>query len=210
MSSKRQYCQVILVGGFHEVIELCELCDKEIIGIIDNKLSNQYCGYEILGGDDTAPKLYEKYKKTSVVITPDAPGIRRKLSIYYSKIGFRFCNLISPKATISRYAKIGQGVTIQSGANISAMVEIGDFVKVNYCANIMHDTYIAKYSTIAPNAVVLGKVRIAEACYIGSNSTILPDIAIGEKTVVGAGAIVTKDVKDSVIVVGNPAREMKK
>ena len=44
----------------------------------------------------------------------------------------------------------------------------------------------------------------------GANSTILLDIKIGRNTIVGAGAVVTKDVKKNEIIVGNPARFLKK
>jgi len=45
---------------------------------------------------------------------------------------------------------------------------------------------------------------------IGSNSTILPDLVIGENVIIGAGSVVTKDVPDNCIVVGTPARVVKK
>ena len=35
---------IIMVGGFHEMVELCEDCGLNIIGIIDNKMSGIYEG----------------------------------------------------------------------------------------------------------------------------------------------------------------------
>ena len=40
--------------------------------------------------------------------------------------------------------------------------------------------------------------------------TILAGVTIGKGCVVGAGSIVTKDVEDYSVVVGNPARAIKK
>lgn len=200
--------QIILVGGFSEIIELCELCGRKILGIIDNKLCGKYMGYEVLGDDRCAMDLYSEYEEVPLILTPDEPKIRRHLASYYSRIGFKFCNLISPDASISKYAKIGTGVTIQGGVNISSMVSVEDFVKINSLANIMHEVKIEAYSTIAPNAVVLGRVKISESCYVGSNATILPEVVVGRCAVVGAGAVVIKDVRDGVKVIGNPAREM--
>jgi UDP-2-acetamido-3-amino-2,3-dideoxy-glucuronate N-acetyltransferase len=53
------------------------------------------------------------------------------------------------------------------------------------------------------------KTLIKKGAVIGSNATLLP-VVIGENAEVGAGAVVTKDVPDNCIVVGNPARVVKK
>jgi acetyltransferase-like isoleucine patch superfamily enzyme len=53
-------------------------------------------------------------------------------------------------------------------------------------------------------------IKIGEDCWIGGNSIILPGVTIGKGVTVGAGSVVTKDVPDFVVVVGNPARILKK
>lgn len=198
--------KVILVGGFNEIIELCERCNKEIVGIIDNKLVESYRGYPILGTDNDAEALFELFGKIPLLITPDNPTLRLKLVEKYRNIGFSFLKIISPDAFISPSAKIGKGVIIQSSVNISANVIVEDFVKVNVMANIMHDSKIGSFTTIAPNAVILGYVNIDEKCYIGANSTILPNKQVTQGSIVGAGSVVTKDILTSSTVKGNPAK----
>lgn len=51
---------------------------------------------------------------------------------------------------------------------------------------------------------------IGNDVWIGSNVVILGGLNIGDGAVIGAGAVVTKDVQPYSIVVGNPAREIKK
>ncbi|MCT4456208.1 sugar O-acetyltransferase [Lactiplantibacillus paraplantarum] len=53
-------------------------------------------------------------------------------------------------------------------------------------------------------------VHIKKGAWIGANATILPGVTIGENSVVGAASVVTKDVPDNCVVVGNPARILKK
>lgn len=204
--------KVILVGGFHEIIELCQLCNKDIVGIIDNNLKDEYLGYRIFGGDENGKAVYDEFKDVPLIISPDKPKVRQALANYYSEIGFTFDSLISPKAMISKSAKLGTGVVIQSGVNVSTLVTIGHFVKLNSLSNVMHDSLIGDFVTIAPNAVVLGRVKICGLAYIGANATVLSGITLGRDSVVGAGSVVTKNVDDETVVVGNPTstrREMK-
>lgn len=197
---------VIIVGGFHEIIELCEDSGLNVVGIIDNELEGTYYGVPIIGNDEDAERLFPQYGGCNVIITPDSPKVREKLVNYYKAIGYKFITVISPLAHISKYAKIGEGTIIQSGVNVSAATIIGSFCKLNSSCNVMHDNTIADFATIAPNAVLLGRVMAGKGAYIGANSTILPKINIGNGSIVGAGAVVTRNVDKGKIVKGVPAK----
>jgi len=78
---------------------------------------------------------------------------------------------------------------------------------------------IQDYTLIARGAVILShdytrgiraNTKIGKYCLIGTNSIVLPGVTIGDHVVVGAGAVVTKDVESNSIVVGNPAKVIKK
>lgn len=197
---------VILVGGFHEVIELCEKAGYNIVGIIDGQLQDSYFGYPVIGSDDDANILFENYGQYKLVITPDSPRVREKLVSLYKSIGYEFATIISPNATISKFSTIGDGTIIQDGVNVSACTRVGNFVKLNTYSNIMHDNEISDFVTVAPNAVILGRIKIGRSSYIGANATILPELTIGSQSTIGAGAVVTKDVADNIIVKGVPAK----
>lgn len=53
-------------------------------------------------------------------------------------------------------------------------------------------------------------VTIGNDVWVGGNTTILPGVIIGDRAVIGAGSVVTKDVPADSVVVGNPARVIKK
>jgi acetyltransferase-like isoleucine patch superfamily enzyme len=53
-------------------------------------------------------------------------------------------------------------------------------------------------------------VRICKGSDIGTNAIILPGVTLGEGAIVGAGAVVTKDVEPYTVVVGVPAKFLKK
>ncbi len=184
---------VILVGGFNEIIELCENLGVEIAGIIDTKKDSNP-KYPFLGSDDDIERLNTLISRNNLVITPDNPDTREKLHKLYHQHNAFFQTLISAKASIATSAKIGKGTIVQIGVNVSTNVVTGDFVKLNTKCNIMHDCLIGDYTTIAPNAVVLGNVTIGKGCYIGANATILPNIDIADHVVIGAGSVVTKNI----------------
>jgi sugar O-acyltransferase (sialic acid O-acetyltransferase NeuD family) len=197
---------IIVVGGFIEVIELCENCGLNILGIIDKSPESDINGYPVLGSDKDVIKILKKYPLSKLVITPDSPFLREKLVRYYSDFGFSFQSVVSPKAEISKSAKIGNGVIIQSGVNVSSKVVIKDFVKLNTNSNIMHESTLENYVTVAPNAVILGRIKVGEFSYIGASSTILPNLTIEDKVIVGAGAVVVKSVGKGRTVIGIPAK----
>ncbi|GHT67134.1 acetyltransferase [Bacteroidia bacterium] len=197
---------IIIVGAFHEIIELCESLTYRIIGIIDNNLSGSFMSYPIIGCDLDAASLYPKYGMYPLVITPDLPKIRKKLVTYYQFIGYSFATLISKSAYISPSVQLGEGIIVQNAVYISSNCHIGNFVKLNVGSTIMHDVVVNEFSTIAPASVTLGYVKIGNECYVGANSTILPRVKIGNKVTIGAGAVVTRDIENDQIVKGVPAK----
>lgn len=197
--------KIILVGGFPETIELCELCGYEIVGIIDNSSEDVICGYPVIGKDQDATQIQYKYPDIPALVAVDKPDARKKLVDLYRQAGFSFVNLVSPKALVSPSAKLGEGVIIQSFCNVSTNVVLEDFVRVNTCANILHDCIVESYCTVAPNAALMGRAYVGEGSYIGANATIIESNRIGKGVTVGAGAVVTKDVLDGLTVVGVPA-----
>jgi UDP-N-acetylbacillosamine N-acetyltransferase len=198
--------QIILAGGFHEVVELCQAAGKTVLGIIDPRLKGDYFGCPVLGTDEDAPELLKRYGAVPVVLTPDDPAVRARLAAYYSQLGFNLVGVVHPEARVSPSAKIGVGVVVQYGVHVSSMANIGEFVKMNVRANVMHDVQVGSFTTIAPNAVILGRAVVGEACYIGANATILPGVVVGSRAMVGAGAVVTRPVPEGGVVKGNPAR----
>lgn len=55
-----------------------------------------------------------------------------------------------------------------------------------------------------------GQVKIGNRCWIGAKAVILKDVELGDYCVVGAGAVVTNSFPDHSIVVGVPARLLKR
>lgn len=53
-------------------------------------------------------------------------------------------------------------------------------------------------------------IRVGSRCFIGGCSIILPGVTIGNECIIGGGSVVFEDVPDRSIVVGNPARVLRR
>ena len=56
----------------------------------------------------------------------------------------------------------------------------------------------------------VGPIHIQDGAWIGAGAIIQPNITIGRSAIVGSGAVVTKDVPPYTVVVGIPARPIKR
>lgn len=92
----------------------------------------------------------------------------------------------------------------------NAMVKLGD--------NVLVGPKVSFYTAMHPIDVkqreqwlVYAKpITVEDNVWIGGSATILGGVTIGKNAIVGAGAVVTKDVEPNTIVVGNPARVLRK
>lgn len=109
-------------------------------------------------------------------------------------------------------------------------VHVGRDVVINFNCNLVDDgeIYIGDDCMIGPGVSIATAihpvsprlrrhklqwnkpVRIGKNVWVGAAATILPGVTIGDNCIVGAGSVVTKDVEPDSIVVGNPARVLRK
>lgn len=161
--------------------------------------------YPVLTSFDLVRQVFEK-GSTQFCLGLAGPTIRQQLARQFIELGGTLTSVISPLAAIGRFAQIGPGVTILTGAVIENDADINEGALINTHASVHHDCVVGRYVEIAPGARVLGSVKIGDLAFVGANATLLPKIRVGEGAIVGAGAVVTKHVEPFSIVAGNPAR----
>jgi len=201
--------EVVLLGVFSEIVELCERKAKKIAYGVDPSIRSGF-PFPVLSSElELTETLRDSIGNYEYIAVPDSPKGRQKIiKSLASKIDrMIFPSVIDHGVILSKSAKIGMGSVIMGGSLISSNSRIGDFVKMNFFARVHHDVEVGNYCTIAPGATVLGRVKLGEGVYVGANATILPGIKIGDRAIVGAGAVVTKDVEAGKTVKGIPAED---
>ncbi len=141
-----------------------------------------------------------------VAIGGDRGEERVRIQEYLTSFGLHPIIAIHPKAFIADSAVISAGAQILVHAAVAVDVLIGKGTIVNTGAIVDHECKIGNGVHIGPGAHLAGCVGVGDYATIYTGAVILPRIKIGQGAIVGAGAVVTKDVPPYTIVVGNPAR----
>lgn len=107
---------------------------------------------------------------------------------------------LSPyRIKIGDYTHINQGCILDARAGIT----IGNSVSISHRVVLM----TGSHDINSPDFKYKGlPIKIGDYAFVGVNATILQGVTIGKGAVVCAGAVVNKDVPDSAVVAGVPAK----
>jgi maltose O-acetyltransferase len=108
--------------------------------------------------------------------------------------------------------KIGRRSFVNYGGIVLdvAPVTIGDEVLIATNVQILTATHPLDAARRRAWWEFAKPISIGDGVWIGGGALILPGVSIGQNAVVGAGAVVTRDVAANSVVVGNPARVVKR
>ncbi|KAL1796437.1 hypothetical protein ACET3X_004977 [Alternaria dauci] len=121
---------------------------------------------------------------------------------------------IEPPFNIDYGCNISLGKRFYSNFNLTildcSLVTIGDRCMFGPNVSIFAATHEAEVQSRRDNIEYGKPVVVGDDCWIGGNVVILPGVKIGRGVTVGAMSVVTKDVPDFCVVMGQPARVVKK
>lgn len=101
---------------------------------------------------------------------------------------------------------IGERVRVQTNVYLTAYSVVEDDVFVGPCAMTTNDDTMARQPRDAP----LRGAVLRRACRVGGGAVLTPGIEVGEEAFVAAGAVVTNDVPSRALVLGVPARVVRR
>jgi acetyltransferase-like isoleucine patch superfamily enzyme len=131
--------------------------------------------------------------------------IMQPVNLYGCTIGDD--SFVGPFVEIQRDVVIGKRCRIQSHVFICELVTIGDDCFISHGAMFINDPF--DIGGPAGTRDLWGETRLGHHVSVGTNATLMP-VSICDHVVIGAGAVVTKDIKESGIYVGNPARLLRR
>jgi sugar O-acyltransferase (sialic acid O-acetyltransferase NeuD family) len=196
-------------GGFaKEVFWLAKQCGREIDAFIDLNAGGNCCGIKIENEN-----YFDKEKHRAVVAVGN-PQLRAKIitQITSKHGGEVFDTLVSPYANIMSETTIdvGYGSVICANCILTCDIKLGDYSQLNLATTIGHDVKTGLYFTTAPGVHINGNINAGDSVYFGSNATTVEGISICSDVVIGASACVSKDIIESGVYVGIPAKKMEK
>jgi bifunctional UDP-N-acetylglucosamine pyrophosphorylase/glucosamine-1-phosphate N-acetyltransferase len=134
---------------------------------------------------------------------------------------------VAEAATLEDHVELGPFARLRKGAHLAQGVHMGNFGEVKDSTlgpgvKMGHFSYIGNATIGAGTNIGAGTITcnydgekkhatvIGEEVFIGSDTMLVAPIKLGDRARTGAGAIVTKDVAADTLVVGMPARAIKK
>ena len=181
----------------------------EVLGFVDDAPSPDNAqlvtklGFRLLGGADHISVFPPQ---TAYVIGIADGATRERLAALADQAGWTPLTFIHSTSSVGETCTLGPGTFVWPGARLTTNISVGQHVHINQNVTIGHDSVLADFVTINPSAAVSGSVAIGERALVGAGAVVLQGRRVGQDAIVGASACVTRDVADSDIVVGIPAR----
>lgn len=201
--------EIILVGySGHGLVVADSALEKNLIIIgyteksinASNPFNLQYFG------DESDPNFKGWDLDVDFLLGIGDNNIREKIYLLILRKGKKVISVINSTSSISKHAKIGEGVFINRNVTINAFANIGSNVILNTGCIIEHGCEIYDNVHVAPGAVLAGDVKIGSGTFIGANAVIKQGVEIGKNVMVGAGTVVLKNISEGNKIVGNPHR----
>lgn len=190
---------VVLIGaGGHAkvVLDLAKINGENVIGVVDLRLTSSnekyWMGLPVLGDDDVVITNFSHCALLNGVGFMPYSTARGLVYKKFRNFGFHFQTLVHPRAIVSSFAKLGNGVQVMAGAVIQAGVTVGNNSIINTSAIVEHDVLIGESVNISPGAVICGGSTLMDEVFVGANATIIQGISLGSRSIVKATELVTK------------------
>lgn len=187
-------------GHAKVVKDIAKLANVDVPCMIDdNPLVTELAGL---------PVVHSFEGLSPIIVTIGDCQIRRKI---VNKLGKRvYMSLVHPRAILADTVNLGYGTVVMAGAILNPYATVGDHCIINTGASIDHDCKIHDFVHVSPGCTLCGEVEVGEGTWVGAGATVKQGVHIGKNSFIGAGSVVIKDVPDGMVVVGVPARILRK
>ena len=160
-------------------------------------------------------EFFEKYK--TVIIKHRIEVEMRNSAIPLADLT-KYNARIEPGALIRDLVEIGDGCVIMMGAVLNIGAVIGEKTMIDMNVVVGGRAIVGKNCHIGAGTVLAGVIEppsaepviIEDDVLIGANVVVLEGVKVGKGAVIAAGSVVVKDVEPYTVMVGVPAKPIKK
>lgn len=210
--------KVLIIGGqgngsiiAHAILHSNNIGIKEWIceGFLNDHVDvgNKIDGFLVQGKlEDSSKYIRKGYYFINTILRIDGQKERIKLFENLEIPEDRMATFIHPMAYVSPGVKISKGVVIMPQVSISSGTLIGKNTLILDGATIGHDDVIGDFCHFSYQACIGSYLKIGNGVHIGLNATVREHLEIGNYSTLGMGSVLTKNIGESEIWVGNPAR----
>ncbi len=164
---------LLLIGDGRHCRSCIDVIEEEgkyqIAGIVNQPGGNSdpVLGYEILGDDGDLPELLKKYKNALITVGQiKRAHLRVKLFQKVQSLGFALATVISPRAYVSKNARLGTGTIVMHDALVNTGAKIGKNCILNTKSLVEHDAIVEDHCHISTSSVVNGGTVIREQTFL--------------------------------------------
>ncbi len=195
---------IIGAGGHGKVVaDIARKSGYKNVYFVDDIAKGACLGHPVIG---TTAQLNEIDKtSTEFFIAVGNNDTRRSIA---EKYDLPWATLIHPSAVVGEDVVIGKGTAVMANAVINPSAKVGEHCIINTAAVIEHDNALDSFVHVSPKAALGGTVFVGNGTHIGIGATVKNNVGICENCVIGAGAVVVKDIRESGVYIGIPAKKV--
>jgi sugar O-acyltransferase (sialic acid O-acetyltransferase NeuD family) len=201
---------IVIVGAGGHALACIDLVREEgcyeIVGLFGRReeLGKSLDGANVVGTDEDLSVLGKRIASAALVAVGQihTPDSRIRIFNMLQAQDFALPSIVSPRAYLSRSAKLGRSTLLLHGAIVNAGAEIGVNCIINSRALIEHGVLIGDHCHISTAAVVNGDAVVGDGSFVGSGAVIREGVTIGRRCVIGMGALVQHNLPDGAVFYG--------
>ena len=201
---------VIFLGSntvLERYIEACERQSYTVAGIIDTDYygnTESITGIPVIDSFAGLEQNLEKYRDHLFFIATNWNPMnsrdtekRKSIIELVRRLQLTCVSLVDPTSYVSRYAQIGQGVFVGSGATIEPRVRLDDFCNIGDQVIVGHDSIIGENTVLARNSGVHAKV--GTDCYISVHAFVWDHggVTVGNNVMIAPSMWVKRNIADN-------------
>lgn len=194
---------ILLVGSGGHARSCIDVLEQQarysIVGLVGlpGEVAREVLGFSVLGTDEMLQSFKDKCDNALVAVGQiEIPEMRIRLFTRLLELGFALPTVISPRAQVSRHARIEAGTIVMHGAIINAGARVGRNCIINSQSLIEHDAVIGDHCHVSTGAIVNGGVTVGARTFVGSGAVLREGITLGTGCIVGMCVPVLRSQRD--------------